>query len=102
LVNAAQLLSDGLKYTLYHEHKKWIEILALEAETAIIKPDVTEQNYYRYAVAKNIKYVSHKDNVTNKRNKEEWRIINIKKDKKTTYINKSRQRENTSNTYTRI
>jgi hypothetical protein len=29
------VLSKGLKYNLHHKHKKWIETLALEAETAI-------------------------------------------------------------------
>jgi hypothetical protein len=56
-----------------------IETVALEAETAISNLDVTEQNYYRYAVAGNIKNISRKDNITNKRNKEEWKLItNIK------------------------
>lgn len=47
-----QLLSKGLKYSLHHKHKKWIETLALEAETAISQLDVMEQNYYRHSVAK--------------------------------------------------
>jgi hypothetical protein len=73
------LLSKGLKYNLHHKHNKWIETLAFEAETAISNPDVTEQNYYRHTVARNIKNISWKDNITDKRNKEEWKLItNIK------------------------
>jgi hypothetical protein len=49
-----QLLRTGFKYNLYHKHKKWNETFALEAETAISHLDVTEQNYYRRAVAINI------------------------------------------------
>jgi hypothetical protein len=36
---------------LHHKNKEWIETLALEAETAINNLDITEQNYYRQAVA---------------------------------------------------
>jgi hypothetical protein len=50
-----QLLSKGLKYNLHHKHKKWVETLALEAETAITQLAATEQNYYRHAVAKQLK-----------------------------------------------
>jgi hypothetical protein len=68
-----------LKYDLHHNHNKWSETLALEAETAISSLDVTEQNYYRHRVARNIKNISWKDNVTNKRKTEEWELLtNIK------------------------
>jgi hypothetical protein len=66
-----QLLSKGLKYNLHHKHKKWIETLAHEAEIAISNLDVIEQNYYRHTVAININNISHKDNTTSRRNKEE-------------------------------
>jgi hypothetical protein len=74
-----QLLNKGLKYTLHHKNKKWLETLALEAETAINLLHITEQNYYRHAVARKIREIS-KNNITNNRkNKEEWKqIIYIK------------------------
>jgi hypothetical protein len=49
-----------------------IETLALEDETAISNPDIREQNYYRHAVARNMKDISQKENITNK-NKEGWK-----------------------------
>jgi hypothetical protein len=55
-----------LKCNLHHIKRKWIEILALEAQTAISNVDIREQNYYRHAVARNIKDVSRKVKVTNK------------------------------------
>jgi hypothetical protein len=64
-----QLLSKGLKYNLHHKHKDWIETLALEAETAISKLNITEQNYYRHAVAKNIKRLSQNENMETNNNK---------------------------------
>jgi hypothetical protein len=47
-----------LKYNLHHKYRKCIETLALEAETAISNLDMTEQNYYRHAVARKIKDIS--------------------------------------------
>jgi hypothetical protein len=76
-----QLLSEGLKYNLHHKHKKWIEILALEAETAINQLDALEQNYYVHAVAKSFKKISQGNNTISKRNKTEWKIITIIKSK---------------------
>jgi hypothetical protein len=54
--------------------------LALEAETAINKLDITEQQYYRHRVAKTIKRMNQKDNNKNNiRNRLEWKhIIRIK------------------------
>jgi hypothetical protein len=64
---------------LHYKNKKWIETLALEAETAIRNLDITEQNYYRYAVAKKIKDISKNNEVNNKKSEEEWKqIMNIK------------------------
>jgi hypothetical protein len=40
---------------MHHKNKKWIETLALEAETAISNFNITEQNYCRYTVARKIK-----------------------------------------------
>jgi hypothetical protein len=40
---------------MHHKNKKWIETLSLEAETAISNLEVTEQNYYRHLIAKEIK-----------------------------------------------
>lgn len=73
-----QLLLKGLKYNLQHKNIKWIKTLALEAETVRINLNIREQNYYGHAVARNIKDISRKDNVT-KKQKEKWKIIaNIK------------------------
>jgi hypothetical protein len=63
---------------LRHRSKKWIETSALEAETAICNLDITEQNYYRQAVAKKIKNISRYNKIRNKKDKEEWKqIMNI-------------------------
>jgi hypothetical protein len=43
-----QLLKKGLKYNLHYKEKNWLETLALEAETAISKINITEQQYYRH------------------------------------------------------
>lgn len=40
-----QLLSKGSKYNLHHKRKKWIQTLALVAETALGHLDITDQNY---------------------------------------------------------
>jgi hypothetical protein len=55
-----------------------IETLALEAEKAINQSDATEKNYYRHAVAKNLKIISQRNSTTNEKNKNkiEWNIIN--------------------------
>jgi hypothetical protein len=75
-----QLLSKGLKYNLHYKHKKWIKTLALEAETAIMQLAATEQNYYRHAIAKQLKNINQKSNIINKRNIVECKTIsNIKK-----------------------
>jgi hypothetical protein len=69
----------SLKYNLHYKNKKWIETLALEAETAITNLDINEQNYYRHAVAKKIKDISKNNKINNKKTKEEWKqIMNIK------------------------
>jgi hypothetical protein len=53
--------------------------LALEAETAISNLHITEQNYYRHAVAKKIKDINRNSKTNNKKNKDEWKhILNIK------------------------
>jgi hypothetical protein len=44
-----------------------------------------EQNYYRHAVAKNLKKSSKSNNRENKRNKIEWKIITKIKNKMRTY-----------------
>jgi hypothetical protein len=48
---------------LHYESKKWIETLALVAETAISNLDTTEQNCYRHAVARKLKDISRNKNV---------------------------------------
>jgi hypothetical protein len=37
------LLNKGLKYNLHHKHKRWIQTLAIEADTAINLLDPHEQ-----------------------------------------------------------
>jgi hypothetical protein len=64
-----ELLSKGLKYNIHHKNKTWTETLALEAETAINQLDAVEQNYNRYAVAKNLKNISQRNSTTNEKNK---------------------------------
>jgi hypothetical protein len=54
-----------LKYDLHRNNKKWIETLALEAETAVSKLDTTEQNYYRHAVARELKDISRNNKENN-------------------------------------
>jgi hypothetical protein len=70
-----QLLNKELKYNLYYKQKNWLETLALEAETAISKINATEQQYYRYMVAKTIKKINQKYNTKNIRIKIEWKLI---------------------------
>jgi hypothetical protein len=79
--NEIQLLNKGLKYNLHHKNKKWIETLALEAETAINSLDIKEQNYYRYAVAKKIKEINNANTIHNTKYKEEWKTIRNIQDK---------------------
>jgi hypothetical protein len=99
-----QLLSKGLKNNLHHKHGKCIKTLALKAERAINQLSATEQNYYRHTVAKNLKNISQKSNVINKKNTIEWKTIsNIKRkmDSKPTHNSNSRQRKNNNNTHRR-
>jgi hypothetical protein len=71
-----QLLSKGLKYNLHYRRKNWLETLALEVETAISNLDITEQQYYRHAVAINIKKINTQKNINNKRSKKRMEINN--------------------------
>jgi hypothetical protein len=50
-----KLLCKGFKYNLYYKQKNWLETLTLEAETAVSKIEVIEQQYYRHIVAETIK-----------------------------------------------
>jgi hypothetical protein len=74
-----KLLNKGLQYNLQQQHKEWIEQLALEAETAISKLNILEQDHYRHLVANNIKTLITREQRPNTLYKEEWNIIrNIK------------------------
>jgi len=74
-----KLLNKGLQYNLQQQHKKWIEQLALEAETAISKLNILEQDHYRHLVANNIKNLITREQRPNTLYKEEWNTIkNIK------------------------
>jgi hypothetical protein len=67
-----QLLINGLKYNLHQTNKKKvIETLALEAETAINSLNITEQIYYRHAVAKKLKEINKTKITHNTKHKEE-------------------------------
>jgi hypothetical protein len=79
-----QLLIKGLKYYLHYKQKNWLETLALEAETAISNLYITEQQYYRHAVAININKINRQKNINNRRSKKEWKLIMDVKNKITT------------------
>jgi hypothetical protein len=55
-----KVLSKRLKYDLLYKGKILLETLALEAETALSKLDITEQ-HYRYMAAKKIKIYQYDD-----------------------------------------
>jgi hypothetical protein len=96
-----QLLNKGLKYNLHHKNKKWIETLALEAETAITNLDVSKQNYYRHIVAIEIEQIKKNNQINNnKKTKGEWKqIMNIRRkiDIKKLIITKADKGKNISN-----
>ena len=48
------LLQKGLKYNLHSKPRKWIQNLALEAETAITRLPPNERDVYRKQVADRI------------------------------------------------
>jgi hypothetical protein len=50
----------------------------LEAETAISKLDITEQQHYRHTVTETIKKISQEDNMNNIRGKTERKLIRNK------------------------
>jgi hypothetical protein len=60
---------------LHYKRKNWIETLALEAETAISNLDITDQQYYRQAVTKNIKKLNQQETAKNKKSRKEWKLI---------------------------
>jgi hypothetical protein len=77
------LLNKGLKYNLSLKRNNWIETLSLEAETAVSKLPILEQDCIRYQVAHNIKLLykqqhSHKDFNTKHAIKERRTLNNIK------------------------
>jgi hypothetical protein len=76
-----KLVNKGLQYILQYKNIKWIEILALEAETTITHLHITEKDHYRFMVAKNIKWLmkNHNNNNNNNIAKHEWKKKNIKK-----------------------
>jgi hypothetical protein len=50
----------------------------LHSGTQISNLNITEQNYYRSVVARNVKDISREDKTTNKKNKEEWKQVKNK------------------------
>jgi hypothetical protein len=59
-----QLLNKGLKYNLHHKHKKLIQTLAIEADTAISQLPEKDQGYMRQLVVNNIQKITNKQNTT--------------------------------------
>jgi hypothetical protein len=57
-----QLLNKGLKYNLHHKHKKWIQTLVIEADTAIHQLPEKDHGYMRQLVATNIQKMTNKHN----------------------------------------
>jgi hypothetical protein len=49
------LLNKGLKYNLHHKHKRWIQTLAIEADTAIYLLNPHEQAYMRQAATQKLR-----------------------------------------------
>jgi hypothetical protein len=85
--NKMQLLNKGLKYNLHHQHKKWIQTLAIKADTAINLLADKDQSYTRQFVANNIQKLVNKQKtlkeqrttIHTKRNHQEWNTLkNIK------------------------
>jgi hypothetical protein len=50
-------LNKGLKYDLHHKHKKWIQTLAIEADTAICQLPEKDHGYMKQLVANNIRKI---------------------------------------------
>jgi hypothetical protein len=72
------LLEEGLKYSLHHKDKQWIDRLALEADSAISLVNPLQQNFLKHLVAKHIQKLKHKyftQNYNNVKAKEEWNIL---------------------------
>jgi hypothetical protein len=63
------LLNKGLKYNLHHKHKRWIQTLAIEADTAINLLNPHEQAYMRQAVTQKLrKLINNNETQIDKRN----------------------------------
>jgi len=54
-IDELTLLNRDLKYNFSYKRKEWLKTLALEAETAITKLQVNEENCIRFHVAHNIR-----------------------------------------------
>jgi hypothetical protein len=70
--NETQLLNKGPGYNLQYTSRKWIETLAIEAETAISIIEETKQNHLRHMIANTIKVIA-------KRKKENNNIQSVSK-----------------------
>jgi hypothetical protein len=69
------LLNKGLQHNIHYQHKHWLMQLAIEAEAAISKISLQEQDYYRYLVAHNIKKLEQGGRRKNKHKINEWKIM---------------------------
>jgi hypothetical protein len=77
-----ELWSKGLQYDPHFKHKNWIGSLALVAETAVSRMNVTDQEYMRQLINKNLTTLIKNNNTTNDRKaKQEWNIIKRLKQK---------------------
>jgi hypothetical protein len=72
------LLEKGLKYNLHYKDKKWINRLALEADSAISLVNPLQQNFLKHLVAKHIQKLKQKYSIQNYNKikaKQEWKIL---------------------------
>jgi hypothetical protein len=70
------LLNKGPNYNLHHTSRKWIETLAVEAETAINNIEETKQNHLRHMVANTIKVIAkRKKESNNTQSISEWKTL---------------------------
>jgi hypothetical protein len=89
------LLQKVLKYKLHNKQKKWIQNLALEAETAISKLPASDRDEYRKSVAERVNTVQHNNNPdsNHSRHSEAKTLKTMKTKRQQCNDNKNRQRQ---------
>jgi hypothetical protein len=74
--NETQLLNKGPNYNLHYTSRKWIETLAIEAETAISNVEENKQNHLRHVVANAIKaIIKRKETKSHTQHIPEWKTL---------------------------